>query len=203
MEPVTPGARHIGMTPRQMRRGLAVAAAWGLLGVALAGCGSVVASSGAPTPGAATTAGCASVNQANKVTVSRIIHVVLPRSGGPLVFTDSTPAQVHALFQDFCRAVTHPEVRSGGMYCPAGLGTEYAGVFYDGSRVLARYAYVASGCGLVDIIVGSTTRSTMLAGPAAAAAPHLAADFAAVLDSAKRGLMPPSELSPGGPNQAA
>jgi len=34
---VTPATHHIGMMPRQMRRGLIMTAAWGLLGVTLAG----------------------------------------------------------------------------------------------------------------------------------------------------------------------
>jgi hypothetical protein len=216
MERFTPAARHIGMVPRQAGRGLVAAAAWGLLGVALAGCGSAVASSGAPgtagstaaaAPASATAAnlvGCASVSQATVVTVSRIIRLALPEPDGPLMVTDRTPALVHALFRDFCNAVSHPGAGPGAMRCPADFGTVYAGAFYDGNRVLARYTYVAGGCGRVGITVGSTTRSTILAGKAAAAAPHLAADFGAVMESAKPGVMPsPSQVSPGGPDQSA
>jgi hypothetical protein len=51
----------------------------------------------------------------------------------------------------------------------------------------------------VGVIVGSITRSTMLAGPAASAAPHLVADFAAVLTSAKPGVIPAtSNMNRGG-----
>jgi len=226
---MTPAARQIGMMPRQMRRGLITAAAWGLLGVTLAGCGSVVASSGAPSPGASSSAGgaasvqagtagsatspasatvplagCASVNQATMVTVSRFARLVPAQPDGPLLVTDRTPAQVRALFRDFCNAVTHPDTQRGVLHCPADFGTAYTGVFYDGNQVLARYIYAASGCGQVGIIVGSTTRSTELVGSAAAAAPHLAADFAAVLGQAKQRVPPsPAQVNPGGPMQSA
>jgi hypothetical protein len=201
-----PGARQTGMMSRQqVRRGLAVAAGWGLLGAVLAGCGSVVASTaaggGASTPArspgtaAATAAsataapqvGCASVNQATMVTVSRVDRlVVLPRV--PVMVTDRKPAQVRALYRDFCDAVAHPDVPPGTvMNCPADFGTDYAGVFYDGNVVLARFIYAPTGCAEVSLIVGSAEHTTMLAGRAATAAPHLTADFATVLDSAKTG----------------
>ena len=76
------------MSRRRVRRGLAVAAGWGLLGAVLAGCGSVAGSTpaggAASTPGADGTAataaasavpqvGCASVNQATTVTVDRFL----------------------------------------------------------------------------------------------------------------------------------
>ena len=217
MERMTPAARHIGMMlRRQVRRGLVAAGAWGLLGVALAGCGSVAASAGSPAPGASAPAGgaastpttaqvgCASVNQATMVTVSRLSHLMQPRPDGALLVADRKPALVRALFRDFCQAVTHPDVPPGMAGCQAGFVTSYAGVFYDGNRVLARYTYAASGCKRVGIIVGSTTQSTILAGRAADAAPHLAADFGAVLDSAKPGAVPWSyQVNPGGPDQQA
>ena len=224
MERMTPAARHIGMMPRQVRRGLVVAGACALLGVVLAGCGSVTASTGASAPGASTPAGgtastpaaagsaaaaasasasasasaapqvgCASVNQATMVTVSRLTHLMVPTPVGPPMATVRNPALVRALFRDFCNAVTHPDVPSAVVRCPADFGT-YVGVFLDGDRVLARYTYAASGCQRVGIMVGSTTKSTVLAGPAAAAAPQLAADFAAVLHLA--------QVNPGGSNQS-
>jgi hypothetical protein len=224
-----PAARQIGMMPRHMRRGLITAAACGLLGVTLAGCGSVVASSGAPSPGASSSAGgaasiqagtagsatssatasaplagCAGVNQATMVTVTRLTHLVPSQPDVTPLVTDRTPAQVRALFRDFCNAVSHPDAQRGLLHCPADFGTAYTGAFYDGTQVLARYTYAASGCGQVGIIVGSTTRSTMLVGPAAAAAPHLAADFAAVLGQAKQRVLPsPTQVNPGGPMQSA
>ena len=196
MELMTPRARQIGMmSRRQVRRGILAAAGWGLAGVLLAGCGSVVASTGAPTPGASTPAGgastsapalppigCASVNRATMVTVSRISHLV-PLPDTSLTITDSNPGQVRALFRDFCDAVTHPYFQNAVIHCPADFGTDYAGAFYGGGRALAKFTYAASGCRRVSVIVGSTTRSTMVAGQAAAAAPHMAADFAAILNA--------------------
>jgi hypothetical protein len=206
------------MSRRQVRRGLVVAAGCGLLGAVLAGCGSVTGSipagGAASTPGANGTAataaasaavlqvGCAGVNQATMVTISRLTHLALSRPSGPLLVTDREPALVRALFRDFCDAVTHPDTSSAVMHCPADFGTDYAGVFYDGSRVLARYTYAASGCQRVGIIVGSTTRSTMVAGRAASAAPHLAGDWAAVLDAAKpAGVSSPAQVNPEGTNK--
>ena len=226
---MTPGARQIGMTSRrQVRRGLVVAAGCGLLGAVLAGCGSVAGSTsaggGASTPAgpggtaaaaaASATApqvGCAGVNQATMVTVGWLSRLLQPRSSGPLAATDRDPALVRALFRDFCDVITHPNAPSGVLHCPADFGTDYVGVFYDGSRVLARYTYTASGCRQVSIIVGSTSRSAIVAGRAAAAAPHLATDWAAVLEAAKPAAVPspsraspgPSQVNPGGPNQPA
>jgi hypothetical protein len=199
------------MSRRQVRRGLAVAAGWGLLGAVLAGCGSVTASTAAGAGGTAAAAaapaavpqvGCASVNQATMVTIGRLTHLMRPSS--TLLFTTREPALVRALFRDFCDAVTHPEATSAVTHCPADFGLDYAGVFYDGNRVLARYTYVASGCQQVDVLVGSTTRFTLVAGRAAAAAPHLASDWSAVLDAAKPTRVPsPAEVNPGGPNKPA
>jgi hypothetical protein len=214
-----PAARQIGMMSRQqVHRGLVVAAGWGLLGALLAGCGSVAGSTpadggastsagsggaivaGAAAPASATPkVGCAGVNQATTVTISRFTHLVRP--SGALLVINREPALVRALFRDFCGAVTHPRTGSGVLHCPVDLGTDYAGAFYDGSRLLARYSYAASGCQQVGITVGSTTRSTLVAGSAAAAAPHLATDWAAVLDAAKPvSVLPASQVNPGGPN---
>jgi hypothetical protein len=199
------------MSRRQVRRGLAVAAGWGLLGAVLAGCGSVAASTPAGTgatvaagavPAVGSQVGCASVNQATMVTISRLAHLVLPRTNAPLEATSRQRALVRALFRDFCDAVTHPEAASAVMHCPADFGNDYAGVFYDGNRVLASFTYAASGCQRVGIIVGRTTQSTLLAGRAAAAAPHLASDWSAVLGAAKPAVLssPAAQVDPGGPN---
>jgi hypothetical protein len=198
------------MSRRQLRRGLVVAAGWGLLGAVLAGCGSVAAPAPAGAGGTAAAAasaavpqvGCASVNQATMVTISRLMHVM--RSSSPLLFTNREPALVRALFRDFCDAVTHPEAPSVVMRCPVDLGIDYAGVFYDGNRVLARYTYAAGGCQRVSVIVGSTTRFTLVAGRAAAAAPHLVSDWSAVLDAARPTRVPsPAQVNPGGPDKPA
>ncbi len=213
-----PGARQTGMmSRRQVRRGLAVAAGWGLLGAVLAGCGSVAASTPAGTAGTAAAAaasapasatvpavGCVSVNQATMVTISRLTHLVLPRTNAALLVTNREPALVRALFRDFCDAVTHPVTPAAMLHCPADFGTDYAGVFYDGNRVLARYTYAASGCQRVGVMVGSTIQSTLVAGRAAAAAPHLASDWSAVLDAAKpAGVSTPAQVNPAGPNKPA
>ncbi|HEY6310569.1 MAG TPA: hypothetical protein VIY52_07145 [Streptosporangiaceae bacterium] len=217
-----------------MRRGLVLAAGWGLLCAVVAGCGSVVASTGAggaaSTPagsaaspsgaaggaaaGASASAegaagvqpgepavlvGCAGVDQATAVSVTRINRLVVPTFGGTLMVTDRKPAQVRALFRDFCNAVTHPDVPPMVMRCPADFGTDYFGVFYDGNRVLARYTYDATGCRRLAVIVGTITQSTLLAGRAASAAPHLLTDFAAVLTGAKPTVKPTtSNMNKGG-----
>lgn len=239
MERMATSARQIGMMSHaQVRRGLVLAAGWGLLCAVVAGCGSVVASTGAggaaSTPaGSASSAsgaaggaaagasasagasagapggvqpgapaelvGCASVDQATAVSVTRLNRLVVPAEGGTLMVTDLKPAQVRALFRDFCDAVTHADVPPAVMRCPADFGTDYFGVFYDGNRVLARYTYDATGCRRVSVIVGSITQSTMLAGRAASAAPHLAADLAAVLTGAKPTVKPTtSNMNKGG-----
>jgi hypothetical protein len=220
MERMTTSARQIGMMSRaQVRRGLVVAAGWGLLCAVVAGCGSVVASTGSTGAGGAASTpagsagasagssagtpaelvGCASVDQATAVSVTRLNRLVVPAEGGTLMVTDLKPAQVRALFRDFCNAVTHPDVPPAVMRCPADFGTDYFGVFYDGNRVLARYTYDATGCRRVSVIVGSITQSTMLAGRAASAAPHLAADLAAVLTGAKPTVKPTtSNMNKGG-----
>jgi hypothetical protein len=203
------------MSRRLVHRGLVVAVGWGLLAALLAGCGSVTGStaagggastsagaSGMAAAGAAASAapriGCASVNQATMVTVGRVMRPLLPRGLLPVI--DRNPALVRALFRDFCEAVTHPNAPSGLLYCPVDFGTDYVGVFYDGSRVLARYVYAASGCQRVSITAGSTTQSTLVAGRAIAAAPHLATDWAAVLGAAKPTAVSSSQVNPGGPN---
>ena len=240
MERMATSARQIGMMSHaQVRRGLVLAAGWGLLCAVVAGCGSVVASTGAggaaSTPaGSASSAsgaagggaaagasasaggaasnpagvqpgepavlvGCASVDQATAVSVTRLNRLVVPAEGGTLMVTNLKPAQVRALFRDFCNAVTHPDVPPAVMRCPADFGTDYIGVFYDGNRVLARYTYDATGCRRLSVIVGSITQSTMLAGRAASAAPHLVADFAAVLTGAKPTVKPTtSNMNKGG-----
>ena len=65
--------------------------------------------------------------------------------------------------------------------CPADFGISYTGTFYDGSRTLAKFVYGASGCQTVSITADGKTQSTMVFGTAAAAAPKLQADMAAVL----------------------
>ena len=180
----------------------------GLLFAAVAGCGSVVASGSASAPAAAGAAapqvGCASVNQATAVSIRNVLHMMAP------VDTKQKPsttyrqaAQVRALFGQLCAAVTHP-APNRLMHCPADVGTEFLGTFYDGTRALATFSFAASGCERVSVTAAGKTLSTGVYGPAAAAAPHLATDLAALVGTPKPGTMQPQGgVSPGGPNKPA
>ena len=185
----------------------------GLLFAAVSGCGSVVASDTAAAPaaagaGAAATAspqvGCASVNQATAVSIRRMMHLMVPMGTNPLTSTTyRQAAQVRALFGQLCAAVTHP-APAQMMHCPADIGTEFSGTFYDGSRVLATFNYAASGCERVSVTAAGKTLTTMVYGRAAAAAPHLATDLAAVVGAPKPGVMQPQGgVNPGGLNKPA
>jgi hypothetical protein len=88
---------------------------------------------------------------------------------------------VRALFGQFCAAVSHPATKSSVVRCPADFGVSYLGTFYDGSQPLARFVYGASGCQSVTLTADGQTRATRVIGAAAAAAPRLRADMAAVL----------------------
>jgi hypothetical protein len=194
------------MSPRQVR-GTVLAV---LLCSALAGCGSVAASapagagaassasatsaaqaaSSAPTsPGTASSApaaaaaatGCASVNQATSVTVHRVLHLVEPTRAAALAKTQHNATLVRALFGQFCAALSHPSSAKGIVRCPADFGISYLGTFYDGQRTLAKFTYGVTGCQMVSLTTGGKTKSTMVLGAAAAAAPKLRADMAAVL----------------------
>ena len=194
------------MSPRQVR-GTVLAV---LLCSALAGCGSVTASapagagatssapatssaqaasSAAASSGAASSApaaaaaatGCASVNQATSVTVHRVMHLVEPTRAGALAKTQRNVTLVRALFGQFCAALQHPSTSKGIVRCPAEYGISYLGTFYDGQRTLAKFVYGASGCQIVSLTAGGKTKSTMVLGAAATAAPKLRADMAAVL----------------------
>jgi hypothetical protein len=128
------------------------------------------------------------------------MHLVEPVRSGALTVTQRKPALVQALFRDFCNAVSHPDMTKGIVHCPAAFGTDYTGTFYDGTRALATFVYGASGCQSVSVTADGKQRSTMLAGPAAAAAPRLQADMAAVLGVPKYMVSPPqTSVNPGGP----
>jgi hypothetical protein len=112
-------------------------------------------------------------------------------------------AEVRALFGQLCAAVTHPAPNQM-MHCPADIGTEFLGTFYDGSRVLATFAYAASGCERVSVTAAGKTLSTGVYGRAAAAAPHLATDLDVIVGAPKPGTMQPQgQVNPGGPNKPA
>jgi hypothetical protein len=211
MERMTCRARQTRMMDPRPLRGLAGLLGFlgtGLLFAALAGCGSVVASSGAAAAPAATTTapqvGCASVNEATAVSIRRSMHLMAPVGTNPISSpTYHQTAQVRALFGQLCAAVTHP-APTQMMHCPADIGTDYVGTFYDGSRVLATFTYAASGCERVSVTAAGKTLSTMVYGRAAAAAPHLASDLDVIIGAPKPGVMQPQGgVNPGGPNQSA
>ena len=150
MERMAHGVRQSSMmSPRQVR-GTVLAV---LLCSALAGCGSVTASSvaaggassstSAPSSSAAAPSaaaspataevGCADVNQATSVTVHRTMHLAEPTRAGTLSSTQTNPAKVRALFGQFCDAISHADTAKGTVHCPADFGISYSGTFYDGS----------------------------------------------------------------------
>ena len=96
-------------------------------------------------------------------------------------YTQRHATLVRALFGDFCAAITHADVHQV-IRCPVDFGVSYVGTFHDGQRVLATFTYSVSGCPRVALTAAGKTRGTLLIGKAAAAAPHLKADFAAVLE---------------------
>jgi hypothetical protein len=166
----------------------------GLVVAALAGCGSAVVSSGAaaaaaPTAAGAALVGCASVNQATAVGIRREMRLMAPVGTNPISAAYHPAAQVRDLFGQLCAAVTHP-APAGMMHCPAEGGTDFIGTFYDGSRVLATFTYAASGCERVSVTAAGKTLATMVYGRAAAAAPRLAADLAAIVGP-QPGIMQP------------
>jgi hypothetical protein len=208
MERIPGPMRQNGMMYRRQVRGIVVA---GVLGAALAGCGTQVATINAGAPAASTTSttdppavGCASVSQATKVLVSRATHLVEPMNGSPHRVTQRNSTLVRALFTDLCAAVTHPDTAKGLLYCPADFGVSYVGTFYDGSRTLASFVYGAGGCPSVSLTVTTKTKTTLFLGNAEKAAPHLDADLAAVLGVPKSQLSAPTQqINPGGPDRQA
>src|SRR5580693_168154 len=197
--------RMMDQRPLRGRAGFLGILGAGLLFAAVSGCGSVVSAS---APAAAATAapqvGCASVNQATAVSIRHLLHLMTPVDTKPQPSTAYRQAgQVRALFGQLCAAVTHPAPHQL-MHCPADIGTEYLGTFYDGSRVLATFAYAASGCELVSVTAAGKTLSTMVYGRAAAAAPHLATDLDVIVGEPKPGTMQPGGgVNPGGLNKPA
>jgi uncharacterized protein YceK len=199
--------RMMEQRPLRGRAGFLGILGAGLLFAAVSGCGSVVASDSASAGATATAAsqvGCASVNQATAVSIRHLLHLMTPVDTKPQPSTMyRQAAQVRALFGQLCAAVTHPAPHQL-MHCPADIGTEYLGTFYDGSRVLATFAYAASGCERVSVTVAGKTLSTGVYGRAAAAAPHLATDLDVIVEGLKPGTMQPQgQVNPGGPNKPA
>ena len=182
----------------------------GLLFAAVSGCGSVVASDSAPAPAAAAATataapqvGCASVNQVTAVSSASYASHGAGRYQAAASTTYRQTVQVRALFGQLCAAVTHP-APNRLMHCPADIGTEYLGTFYDGSRMLATFSYAASGCERVSVTAAGKTLSTMVYGRAAAAAPHLATDLDVIVGTPKPGTMQPQGgIDPGGTDKPA
>ena len=203
--------RMMDQRPLRGRAGFLGILGAGLLFAAVSGCGSVVASDSASAPaaaGATATAasqvGCASVNQATAVSIRHLPHLMTPVDTKPQPSTTyRQAAEVRALFGQLCAAVTHPAPNQM-MHCPADIGTEFLGTFYDGSRVLATFSYAASGCERVSVTSAGKTLSTMVYGRAAAAAPHLATDLGVIVGAPKPGTMQPQGgINPGGTNKPA
>jgi hypothetical protein len=190
MQRMTSWARPSGMIKLRRIRG----AAAGLLGAvllcaALAGCGAAAAAATSPqamgSGGARQTpfpeTGCASVNQATSATVTRYLVVPEPVNMGARTYTQHNAKKVRALFRDFCAVLAHAGRPEPGLTCAFQRGSSYAGTFYDGRRVLAAFAYTLRACPRLSLTAGGQTRTAFVIGRAAAAAPHLKADLAAVL----------------------
>jgi hypothetical protein len=175
--------------------------------VAVAGCGSTVATTPASVQAAHTTApavGCASVNQATTVTIRRTMDTVEPTRTGAVVTTQRKTALVRALFGDFCKIVAHPYTAKGPIQCPMAFGLAYTGTFYDGKRLLATFTYGASGCQNVRVNAAGQSKYSLVMGPAVSAAPNLETDLAAALGLPKSTVFAPTQqINPGGPNKPA
>jgi uncharacterized protein YceK len=204
MERMTSGTRQIGMMSSRQLRGSVVA---GLLCAAVAGCGSVVATTPASVQAAHTTApavGCASVNQATTVTIRRTMDTIEPTHAGAVAATQRKTALARALFSDMCQVVAHPYTVKGPVHCPIAFGLAYTGAFYDGHRELATFTYNASGCQSVRVNAAGQSKYSLVMGSAASAAPHLQADLATALGLQRSAVFPPTQqVNPGGPNKPA
>jgi hypothetical protein len=209
MERTRRRVRQIRMTDQRSVR--AAREVPGLLGAALLVAALAGCASAAPAPAATATAaaaaapqvGCASMNQATAATIRETTHVVAPTTSPAAETTYRQTAQVRALFDQLCAAVTHP-MATMLTHCPDDIGTSYLGTFYDGSRALATFTYAASGCERVSVTAAGKTQSTMVYGRAAAAAPHLSTDLDVLVGTPKPGVMQPQGgVNPGGPDNSA
>jgi hypothetical protein len=122
--------------------------------------------------------------------VARVTAVQVRRDPlwAPLPPAHPSVAAVRRLFHDFCVIAGHP---SGGTVpgsYSAKLTPLYRGVFYAGDKQLATFSYES---GYLGLFVGPSQVQTSIAGSAAAAAPSVGTDFAAVL-----GLSPEAAYNP-------
>jgi hypothetical protein len=147
--------------------------------------------------------GCAGVGQATSVTVVRHLLVPEPVNRGTRLYTQRHEKLVRALFGDFCAAAAHPDIPQTPLHCPAAFGTTYTGTFYAGQRILATFVFLPTGCQRLDLTAAGKTRGTFLIGTAATAAPHLKADFAAVLGLSESQVYGPSGSATTGPGKPA
>ena len=187
MHLMTSWARPRGTINHREIRGLAAA---GLLCAALAGCGAAAAATTPAAPGAggpraagaAHQTGCASVNQATSASVTRRLLVPVPVKFGARTYTQRNGTKVRALLGDFCAVLAHAGTPQPAAFCAANKdGITYTGTFYDGQRTLATFTYDLTECPRLIFTASGQTRGTVVIGRAAAAAPHLKADLAAVL----------------------
>lgn len=155
-----------------------------------AGCGTTVASqsgdgtgSGTGTGTHATATGCSGASTATVVTVHRVTGVKLPAHG--VQTTQHDPTLVRALFHDLCQVVGHRYVARYAITCPMDTGALYSGTFYGGTRSLATFVYRSSGCPSVTVAASGKQQSSLVLGSAAAAAPHLSMDMAAVMGTVR------------------
>jgi len=204
MERMTRWVRQSGMMSPRHIHGIVVA---GVLCAAVAGCGTVKATTAASGQAAvsaaasasSSAAGCASVSQATSVTIHRSTAVIQPAHVGSFTMTQRKPALVRALFSDFCKLIAHPYRGNHPMDCPASLGISYSGTFFDGQRKLATFDYAASGCQNVRVGEAGKSTFTLVFGAAATAAPHLENDMAAVLGQSKSAVFGAGQkVNPGG-----
>jgi hypothetical protein len=185
MQRMTSWARPRGMISHDRIRGVAAA---GLLCAALAGCGAAAAATSPPAAGAggvarsaAAAVGCASVNEATSVTVTRYLVVKEPVIGGTRTYNQRNATKVRALFRDFCAVIAHAGRPLPELTCAFKFGNSFKGTFYDGRRILATFGYSLEACPRLSFTAAGKTRVAIVIGKVAAAAPHLTADLAAVL----------------------
>ena len=105
---------------------------------------------------------------------------------------------MRALYNQLCAAITHPAAVKGTVRCPANLGISYTGTFYAGGQALARFVYGATGCQTVSLTAAGQTKTTIMIGSAAAAAPKLQSDLAAVLGVPSLAMAQPKDGDPAG-----
>jgi hypothetical protein len=171
---------------------IAIGAAGVLLAAGTVACGTTVASqsgggtgtnTGTGTATLASATGCSSASTATEVTVHRLTGLKIRVHG--VQTTQHDTALVRALFHDLCQVVGHRYVARYAITCPMDTGAMYSGTFYGGTRSLATFVYRSSGCPSVTVAASGKQQSSLVLGTAAAAAPHLSMDMAAVMGTVR------------------